>query len=255
MREHLRRYVNLSRRRHHMDLVCHFNSADTTTCRAMVSCCRCTLNGCFPSFQKHHDLRFDNNTIAGTTLGGERSKVSGITKSQGRLHLWQWQSALINPWSSLKNPRQKNGLSSSGWTHNYQVASAYLLLTCVRGFVVPLVEMFKTTPPSWSKVVLMLVSLDSYAIYYLAVKASEPLVQLTHLAAKNETELMEEEIMLLNLTTQLVKLFRRLRNIAISTAVTNCAQIVDSTLHLNDPTFVATCSKFAGTICLLACSP
>lgn len=121
MREHLRRYVNLSRRRHHMDLVCHFNSADTTTCRAMVSCCRCTLNGCFPSFQKRHDLRFDNNTIAGTTLGGERRKVSGITKSQGRLHLWQWQSELINPWSSLKNPRQKNGLSSSGWTHNYQV--------------------------------------------------------------------------------------------------------------------------------------
>lgn len=66
---------------------------------------------------------------------------------------------------------------------------------------------------------------------------------------------MEEEIMLLNLTTQLVKLFRRLRNIAISTAVTNCAQIVDSTLQLNDPSFVATCSKFAGTIRLLACSP
>ncbi len=139
--------------------------------------------------------------------------------------------------------------------HGGQVASAYLLLTCVRGFLVPLVEIFKTTPPSWSKVVLMLVSLDSYAIYYLAVKASEPLVQLTDLAAKNEAELMEEEIMLLNLTTQLVKLFRRLRNIAISTAVTNCAQIVDSTLQLNDPSFVATCSKFAGTIHLLASSP
>jgi hypothetical protein len=46
--------------------------------------------------------------------------------------------------------------------------------------------MFKATPPSWSKVVLMFVSLDSYASYYLAVKASKPLVQLTDLAAKNE---------------------------------------------------------------------
>ncbi len=35
--------------------------------------------------------------------------------------------------------------------------------------------------------------------------------------------------------------------------MTNCSPIMDSTQRLSDPSFVATCSKFAATFCLLVC--
>jgi hypothetical protein len=126
-----------------------------------------------------------------------------------------------------------------------------LFFTCVRGIVGPLVEVFGTSPPSWSKLLLMLVSFDSFAICYLAMKAAEPMVQLASMATESQPDIMggieREEEMMLTLATELIKLFRRLRNIAISVAVSQFAQIIFTAMKLKDPDFVANCSKIVGT--------
>lgn len=67
-----------------------------------------------------------------------------------------------------------------------QVAAMAMVLTCIKGVLSPMVEVFKTTPPTWSKLLLMLVLLDSVAICYLTIKSVEPLEQLVALATENQ---------------------------------------------------------------------
>ena len=134
---------------------------------------------------------------------------------------------------------------------HWQVAAVALALTCVRGILGPLLEVFKTQPPNFSKLVLMLVSFDSFAISYLAVKASEPLEQLANLTTENRSDIMEgvekEEEMMLNLATEFIRLFKRMRNIAISITVSQTAQLIYAACKLKDPNFVTNCSKIVGT--------
>ncbi|CAM6085576.1 unnamed protein product [Calypogeia fissa] len=119
-----------------------------------------------------------------------------------------------------------------------QVAYACLFFSCMKGVVTPLVEVFKTEPPSWGKLIMVLGAFDAFAITYLALKASQPLEKLSSLATEceNETNMMrsieKEEEYMLALALDLVRLFRRLRNLALATAVTQFAHILHSMLQL-----------------------
>lgn len=132
-----------------------------------------------------------------------------------------------------------------------QVAVVALVLTCVRGVFAPLVEVFKTSPPSWSKLLLMLVSLDSVAISYLTIKSAEPLEQLAALATENRQNIMEgvekEEEMILKIAIEFIRLFKRLRNIAITLTVSQTAQLFLTVLKLKDPDFVGNVVKVVQT--------
>ncbi|XP_024379061.1 uncharacterized protein [Physcomitrium patens] len=132
-----------------------------------------------------------------------------------------------------------------------QVAAVAFVLTCVRGVFSPLVEVFRTSPPTWSKLLLMLVSFDSVAICYLAIKSAEPLDQLGALATENRPDIMEgiekEEEMVIKFATEFIRLFKRLRNIAISITVSQLAQLVFTVLRLKDPQFVHNCLRIVQT--------
>jgi hypothetical protein len=128
-----------------------------------------------------------------------------------------------------------------------QVATVAMVLTCVKGVLSPMVEVFKTTPPTWSKLLLMLVSLDSVTICYLTIKSVEPLEQLAALATENQPDIMEgvekEEEMILHIAMEFIQLFKQLHNIAISITVSQMAQLMFTVLKLKDPDFLANCSR------------
>lgn len=133
-----------------------------------------------------------------------------------------------------------------------QVAYACLFFSCVKGIVTPLVEVFKTHPPSWGKLIMGLGAFDTFAITYLALKASKPLERLSTLATECEstTNMMgsieKEEEHMLALAVDLVRLFRRLRNLALCTAVTQFAHILHAILQLQKsyPNFAINLIKF-----------
>ncbi|CAM6097123.1 unnamed protein product [Calypogeia fissa] len=128
-----------------------------------------------------------------------------------------------------------------------QTAGACMFFSCVRGILGPLVEVFQTNPPSWGRLILMLSAVDSFAITYLALKAAEPLEKLSMLASESEKDIMgsieKEEEHMLALAVELVKLFKRLRNITVITAVAQFASLLHTLLQLNNPKFVAHATK------------
>ncbi|KAG0615624.1 hypothetical protein M758_5G056900 [Ceratodon purpureus] len=136
-----------------------------------------------------------------------------------------------------------------------QIAAVAVVLTCVRGILAPLVEVFKTTPPTWSKLLLMLVSIDSIAICYFTMKSVEPLEQLANLATENRPNIMEgvekEEEMILHFAMEFIRLFKRLRNIAISITVSQMVQLIFTVLKLKDPDIIAKCSRIV-RMCMLS---
>lgn len=132
-----------------------------------------------------------------------------------------------------------------------QIAAVSVVITCVRGIFAPLVEVFKTSPPSWSKLLLMLVSFDSIAVCYLTIKSAEPLEQLAAITTENRRDIMEsiekEEEMILKIAIEFIRLFKRLRNIAISITVSQTAQLIFTVLKLKDPNFVVNCLRVVQT--------
>ncbi|KAG0571633.1 hypothetical protein KC19_VG029200 [Ceratodon purpureus] len=128
-----------------------------------------------------------------------------------------------------------------------QIAAVSLAITCVRGIFSPLVEVFRTTPPTWSKLLLMLVSFDSIAICYLAIKSAEPLEKLATITTENRRDIMEsvekEEEMILKIAVEFIRLFKRLRNIAVSITVSQTAQLIFTVLRMKDPNFVGNCLR------------
>jgi hypothetical protein len=119
-----------------------------------------------------------------------------------------------------------------------QVAYACLFFSCVKGVVAPIVEVFKTSPPRWGKLSSILAAFDGFAITYLALKATHPLLRMSSLATECESaddimgSIEKEEEHMLQLALDLVRLFRRLRNLALVTAVTQFAHIIHSMLQL-----------------------
>jgi hypothetical protein len=132
-----------------------------------------------------------------------------------------------------------------------QIAAVSVAITCVRGIFAPLVEVFKTSPPTWSKLLLMLVSFDSIAICYLAIKSAEPLEQLATITTENRQDIMEsvekEEEMILKIAIEFIRLFKRLRNIAITITVSQTAQLIFTVLRMKDPDFVGNCLRVVQT--------
>ncbi|BBN18803.1 hypothetical protein Mp_8g05630 [Marchantia polymorpha subsp. ruderalis] len=119
-----------------------------------------------------------------------------------------------------------------------QVAAACMVFSFVKGFVTPLVEVFKTDPPSWGKLILFIGAFDAFAVSYMAIKAREPLDKLSALATEfaDETEMMgnieKEEELMLSLAMELVGLFGRLRYLALCTAVAQLAHIIHALLQV-----------------------
>ncbi|OAE35075.1 hypothetical protein AXG93_763s1080 [Marchantia polymorpha subsp. ruderalis] len=132
-----------------------------------------------------------------------------------------------------------------------KVAGACFLFSCVRGVVSPLVEVYKTSPPNWKNLLLMIGSFDSFAITYLALKASEPMFQLSVLATETDCDMMgsikKEEEHLLALAVELVKLFRSLRNVTLFTALVQFVQVMHALIQLRDPTFSCNVSRIFGS--------
>jgi hypothetical protein len=81
----------------------------------------------------------------------------------------------------------------------------------------------------------------------LQMQASEPLEQLSMLATESAQDIMgsieKEEEHMLALAVELVKLFKRLRNIAVATAFAQFASLVHSFLQLNNPKLVTNAGK------------
>ncbi|KAG6545660.1 hypothetical protein Mapa_012845 [Marchantia paleacea] len=119
-----------------------------------------------------------------------------------------------------------------------QVAGACLVFSFVKGFVTPLVEVFKTDPPSWGKLIMFIGAFDAFAVSYMAIKAREPLDKLSALATEcaDENDMMgsieKEEELMLSLAMELVGLFGRLRYLTLCTAVAQLAHIIHALLQV-----------------------
>ncbi|KAL2649631.1 hypothetical protein R1flu_017759 [Riccia fluitans] len=119
-----------------------------------------------------------------------------------------------------------------------KVSQACFLLSCVRGVLAPLVRVYKTSPPNWKNLLYMIGTFDAFAVSYLAMRAAEPLYQLSALTTETDCDMIksinkEEEHMLV-LAIELVKLFRRMRNVALFIALTQLVQVI---IQIQDPAF------------------
>ncbi|KAL3684183.1 hypothetical protein R1sor_002205 [Riccia sorocarpa] len=119
-----------------------------------------------------------------------------------------------------------------------QVAGACLVFSFIKGFVTPIVEVFRTDPPNWGKLILFLGAFDAFAISYLAIKAREPLDKLAALATEfsDEDQMMgsieKEEELMLALALEFLGLFGRLRYLTLVTAVGQLAHIMVALLQM-----------------------
>eukprot|EP00850_Spirogloea_muscicola_P014404 SM000103S09496 [mRNA] locus=s103:374208:375905:+ [translate_table: standard] len=129
----------------------------------------------------------------------------------------------------------------------YQVAMSCALFAAMRGVVGPLIQVFRSQPPDWSKLFMMLSAVDYIAIAYLAYQARKPMLDIVQLAIEPQVRCSRrcskrleklEEIMIV-MAGELVRLFKRMRNIALISAIAQVTQLAVSSLQGVDPDLAA----------------
>eukprot|EP00850_Spirogloea_muscicola_P019728 SM000197S05471 [mRNA] locus=s197:95362:97066:- [translate_table: standard] len=124
-----------------------------------------------------------------------------------------------------------------------QVAMSCAFFAAMRGVVGPFIEVFKSQPPDWSKLLMMLSAVDYIAIAYLAFQARKPMLDIVKLAIEPQEDALtalekQEEIMIV-MAGELVRLFKRMRNIALISAIAQVTQLAVSSLQGVDPDLAA----------------